>query len=406
VLNRPLRSRPLALVGVALALVLGASPPPSASAQPEVFSRVRLLDAKARAEQEGKILLVVAVREDCAECPGMVEGVFRNPRVLAWLEANAVCFHFDADDEPGEALRFQPGPFPTTIVIRDGHEIDRITAPMNPNEFLRFVTKAAAGRGRVERLVHEYRVVLRSGFDRNAQVRYEWANTLLDAKADEVATEEFLFLWNNILDLDPNAAATRHKFMPEKIKTLCARYVPAREAFTALRDELTPSVDPTANEAIDTDDLLDWIVLNSIVRDFDRTVAWAQNVVDHHDRALLEQGGAFLFDTLVFRFSWRLAGLVYEDPMDFIELHAAAWGDRLGSSPVIDSYHLENFGDMYAALLAAERYDEAVRVANAAFDFKYDAITERRLIYKAQLAGIDESLHRIWKSAGPAAPTE
>jgi hypothetical protein len=364
------------------------------------------VDAKVQAEREGKILLVFAVRADCAACPAMTEEVFRNPRVVEWLDANAVCFHFDADDEPGEALRFQPGPFPTTIVVRAGNEIDRITEPMAPNDFLRFVKKAAAGRGRVERLVSEYRMMLRAGYERNAQVRYEWANKLLDAKADEAATEEYVFLWNNILDLDANAALTRYNFMPEKIKNLCARYQPARDAFSEIRDELTPRVDPNASDPIHTDDLRDWIVLNAILREFDTTVAWAQDVADNHDRALLERGGDQLFDTLVFRFRWDLAGLVYEDPMDFIDLHAAAWGDRLNTHPAIDSYHLENYGEMYAALLAAERYDEAVRVANAAFDFKNEAITERRLIDKAQLAGIDESLQAIWKSAGPVAPGE
>jgi hypothetical protein len=63
---------------------------------------------------------------------------------------------------------------------------------------------------------------------------------------------------------------------------------------------------------------------------------------------------------------------------------------------------------MYAALLAADRVQDAVRVANYAIAFKDRPITYKRLTEKAELAGIPEDQRQVWtdKAAleGPPGP--
>lgn len=339
----------------------------------------------------------------------MDRDVFRNPRVVAWLQKNVVCVRLDAEADAGQAMRLKLGPYPSHVFIKNGELIDRMDGYLTPSEFLNLAKGAARGRTTGERIEDEFNNALRNGADKNADVRYSYAQKLLDAKRYDAATKEFVFLWSNIVSLDPRYAKSRHDMagMAGKIKELVSKYQPAREAFTKLRNELTPKVDPNLGvDAISVNDLRDWVVLNDILRDWPTVIGWAKDVADNHDHAILEKAGEPLYDVLRTRFQWRLMGLVYSDPYTYLNERKRAYADRLKKNPVIDSYFIEKISNMYAALLAADRVQDAIRVAHYAIDFKDNPATRDRLADAAALAGIPKNLQRVWETAdeGPQQP--
>ena len=390
------------------ALALGPSPAAAQAPEPpHVFENMAFLDAKKKAEEEKKILYVNGVVATCQDCLKMDLDVFRNPRVVAWLAENAVCIKIDADAEPGESLRLKLGPYPTHIFLRENELVDRMEGYLSPSEFLSLAKGAERGRTTGERIEEEWRRALRNGFEGNAKVRYEFAQKLLDAKRYDAATEEFVFLWSNVVAIDPRYAKTRHDLagMAGKIKDLISKHPPARDAFTKLRDELTPKVDPNLGVAnISPRDVNDWVALNNMLRDWPTLIAWTDDITANHDNAILEMAGEPLFEALRPRSQWRLMGLIYDDPMVYVEERRRDYADQLGN-PTYDSYFIDKIADMYAACLAADRIQDAQRVAAYAIAFKDIPNTRTRLSDRAEIAGIPEDRREVWPSRndGPSA---
>ena len=77
------------------------------------------------------------------------------------------------------------------------------------------------------------------------------------------ATESYVWLWNNIIELEPALAGIRGSFMINEIKPLIEAYPDARTAFTQIRDEAKQTLDQAAKQdKTDHQALQDWIVLS------------------------------------------------------------------------------------------------------------------------------------------------
>jgi hypothetical protein len=80
----------------------------------------------------------------------------------------------------------------------------------------------------------------------DVQARYADARKLLSAGQLVEATTEFVWLWENMLQLAPHMVGVRASFMVMSLQMLVARHPPARERFLAFREALTTVVEAGA----------------------------------------------------------------------------------------------------------------------------------------------------------------
>jgi len=109
--------------------------------------------------------------------------------------------------------------------------------------------------------------------------------------------------------------------MAKTIESLVGKHPPARERFTAIRDRSA-----TLAEADLTTARLrfDWIVLNEILGEEDRTLAWFDGVKDNERYAIvLDKVATRLVPLLESHDRFRDVGRLYKDPVaTFVETHA------------------------------------------------------------------------------------
>lgn len=167
----------------------------------------------------------------------------------------------------------------------------------------------------------------------------------------EEATEEYVWLWNHMVEYQPAAYGVRHSFLVYELQRLVATHRPARERFTTIRD----AVAPRDEGAPDPKALTDWLCLNIVLVQEAESLHWYERVVRS---SALDQRIAWLLETFILPIllreeRWAEAGALYSKPLARIAqarlMRMAEWRTAAG--------HLVR------ALRAAGRLEEAVAVA-------------------------------------------
>ena len=139
----------------------------------------------------------------------------------------------------------------------------------------------------------------------------------------DAATAEFVWLWENMDRIDPGMQGVRVSFMADDIKQLIVEHPPARQRFTDIRDRtgMLASADIASGARL----RFDWIVLNEILSEPDRTLAWFDGVTeDDRHSTLLDSVGSRLIPLLKSHHRFRDIGRIYKDPVaTLVEAHRA-----------------------------------------------------------------------------------
>lgn len=96
-----------------------------AKAKPQVFSELSLAEAKTRAVEQKKILLVDATADWCQPCKLMERTTWVDPEVISWIKLNAIAIQVDVDRQPAEAEELHIQAMPTIILFNGDIELDR-----------------------------------------------------------------------------------------------------------------------------------------------------------------------------------------------------------------------------------------------------------------------------------------
>lgn len=112
-----------------------------ANAKPQVFSELSLAEAKAKAVEQDKILLVDATADWCQPCQVMERTTWVDPEVISWIELNAIAIQVDVDMRRAEAKELNIQAMPTIIVFKDGRELDRVVGYKNASELLAWLNR-------------------------------------------------------------------------------------------------------------------------------------------------------------------------------------------------------------------------------------------------------------------------
>ena len=167
-----------------------------------------------------------------------------------------------------------------------------------------------------------------AGGERDMRARNQAAKQLLQDHRYPEATEEFVWLWNNIDRVDPAMGGVRVSFMAGQIEKLVAAHGPARRPFEELRDAAGAAADAGRGSERQR---RDWIVLNGILGDEDRTIGWFDRVKADPDAApALARIARFLLEPLKRRGRWADVGRLYAEPLEELALHYRAFETATG----------------------------------------------------------------------------
>ena len=112
-----------------------------ANATPQVFSELSLAEAKAKAVEQDKILLVDATADWCQPCQVMERTTWVDPEVISWIKLNAIAIQVDVDRQREVAKELDIQAMPTIIVFKDGREFDRIIGYHDAAELLAWLNR-------------------------------------------------------------------------------------------------------------------------------------------------------------------------------------------------------------------------------------------------------------------------
>jgi hypothetical protein len=355
--------------------------------RPAAFSDERLAAALARAEAERRWLLVDVTDASKPVAWLALYTTWREPDVVAWLEANAVAIQVDArlDADDARALGVEPAAAPVVVLLRDGKERLRVRGHTTPAELLRKLERAEVA----EENLAIARKMLKDP-ERDAFNRSELADALLRAGLLEEALAHYDWLWCHAVEVDPEMNGVRVSFMASRIAELCAGLPAARARFAELRDAAAARASTDDGEGRQA--CVDFVVLNEAIHDDDRTLAWLDGLDAERRRALPEWAVKFrLLPLLYERERWLDAGGLIRDPMgdlDAILERARRLGSRRRDDRVYERYLIiegrldgaqatrrlgrglyADVAAIHRSLVAAGRADEAAAVKEAALRF-------------------------------------
>jgi thioredoxin 1 len=356
---------------------------------PPIFDRRAYPEALALANNSGRLLIVDATAAWCQPCKVMDRETWSSPDVAAWVSENAIAIQVDVDEHREVATALHIKAMPTVIAIRDGREFDRIVGMRDPTAMLEWFGAVLRGESAVDR---DRQAAAANAADMGA--RLTLARSLATARRFDEATEEYVWLWQHVLEYEPAMVGVRASYMLHEIGRLVKDHEVARVRFQALRDRL--EVDVASGEAT-ADTTSDWIALNKALCDEQRVLDCFDQTPDrllaHPEHGSLVRSG--LQRLLIEHGRWADVARLCSDPIARLRRyddnldHAAGHPEPMRSR-VVEAHNrmfLREASVFYVSLLAAGRGQDARAVADEARRLRPDLVTDDALAESAREAG-------------------
>jgi len=361
-------------------------------ARPAAFSDESFPTALARASAERRWLLVEVTDASKPIAWATLYTTWRDPDLMAWLEANAIAIQVDARVEPeaARALGLDARSAPMVMLLRDGKERCRVEGNNTAADLLKRLERAEIADGNLALA----RRMLKDP-ERDMRDRDGLADALLAAGLFEEALGHFDWLWQHMAEVDEEMTGVRLSFTANKIAELCGKLPAARVRFTEHRERAAAAASTRDRAGLEA--CLDFVVLNEILGDDDRTIAWFDTLASHQLPALPERLAYSLRPLLYERERWKDAGALIRHPMDDLseilerakmfaavkpadfaayERHLILEGRPEEARSARRWMRRSLHGDvaaLYRSLMAAGREAEAAAVKDAALSFEDSA---------------------------------
>ncbi|MBY0311378.1 MAG: thioredoxin family protein [Phycisphaerales bacterium] len=311
----PMSSR-LDLTSSTKAADTGKAPPP-------IFTDLTLADALAKNTGE-HLLIVKFTAEWCGPCKQMDRTTWRDQRVIDWVKQHGTAIQVDVDKRPDDAKSNRISAMPTTVVFKEGKPIQRRVGFITADQMLTFLSSAKnPNQGQHEAQVKPAEGGAAPKAAMSMQDRLRAARDLADNDKRDQATSEYVWLWKNILEHEPSMYGVRRSFMTGDMQRLAFVHKPASEAFAALRDEAETRLKGPDKTF---EDLLDWIALNGVVDQQDKTLAWFDRIKGDADSGpTLKRVGFTIDQLLIDRGRWADLALIWPDPLGTLKNERDLW---------------------------------------------------------------------------------
>jgi len=344
---------------------------------PEVFSELPYEEARGKAAEEDRLLVVDATAEWCAPCKRMDRTTWVDEDVVAWLGEHAVAVQVDVDERRPLAQSLGIRAMPTIIAFRGEKEVDRVVGYRGPEELLGWLADVRAGRSVLDGL--RERVAAAEGGPELVDARYELAKQLATTGRYAEAAEEYAWLWRNMEGEAPAMTGVRVSFMASDMEDVANRNEDAKAVFVELRDATEARL---KTDERDWDDLRDWLVLNGVVSDPRRTLGWIDRVKDTEQGLESMRRYSYLIEDLLLEHErWAEYGIIITAPAASvrrehaqIEQMVSMMADRFNEDTLKrmramqTAQFRETAAMIHAGLLAAGRDDEAWKALDVALE--------------------------------------
>lgn len=251
----------------------------------DIFDRSGEPLAQALADEHLRLVVVFVGRSDSPPSTLMRKVGWCDRLVLSWAADHARVLYLGQDR--GEAAdlatagAWRVERVPTTIVFRDGVEIDRAVGYRRADRLLEFLEGAASGDTTSVRFERSLRGLRDGTWEATPSQRLLLARDLLEASRLDEARVQFEWLWEHMVEEDPTLARVRLGPLVLDLQDLCERHEPSREAFAEKREAIETLLKDEATRTWPR--LGDWLALNRALRDDDRSLAWFDRLKVHPD---------------------------------------------------------------------------------------------------------------------------
>lgn len=114
---------------------------------PEVFAQgLTLAQASEQSKAAGKPVLVYATADWCGPCQQFKRTTLLDPAVVAFIQSSTIPVYLDVDHHQDDAGKFNISSIPTTVLVRDGVLVAKLSAgAVDADEYLAWLkTEIAA----------------------------------------------------------------------------------------------------------------------------------------------------------------------------------------------------------------------------------------------------------------------
>lgn len=286
-----------AFVGMALLVCV---PGVRAMATPEIFEDAPVRSVIERTKGNDKVVIVKATAVWCGPCKRMDATTWVHDSVVSWVRENGWAVEFDVDQQPELARELRVQAMPTMIAFKDGVEFDRIVGYRDAGQFLAWCRDVGAGVTSADKL-------LAAAGDRaggkdgrvDIRARRDLARQLKMAGRYDEATDEYVWLWHNMLDHERSFYGVRLSFMVSEMQDLAGEHASAMAAFTKIRDDLQAVLE--GGQARTWDNLRDWVAMNNVIGDDAAVLAWFDRIKDRDNGVATLRRMSHAIERVLFR---------------------------------------------------------------------------------------------------------
>lgn len=322
---------------------------------PAVFQKGSFVEVSARAAAEDRLLVIDFMAAWCPPCKRMDQMTWPDPALNAWVASYALAIQVDVDRDPELSEKFGIESMPTIVVLKGEQTAGRYTGFRDADELRTWLEQVRTGK-------EPPPAPAAKDPRQEGQRRLKEARESLAAGNYAKATDQLIWLWENILTLSPSFVGVKYSFLVEDLKQLAAKHPPAREKLASFRDKLTPVV---TSEKFEPVHFKDWFHLNRIIQDDEKILAWYEAVAKtptSFSRLLPVQ--LDITDFLLEKRKLAEAGKLITDPLT--NIRAMLFMGKTGD--LLEDASLARFvGGRWLALQAAGRTSEAAQVLKELF---------------------------------------
>jgi hypothetical protein len=273
-----------------------------AASRPPLFQEGPFEAALERSTAEGLLLVVSVTTQADAASRAMDDATWRREEVRAWVEGRALAVQLDLDVDRQAARTLNVRAVPTTIVLRAGKQEERLVGFRDAAEMSAWLAALAQRERKPDPYLRDSAASL----------------ALADQRYGE-ATTGYVWLWNNIPGFadayEAGWMGSRRSFLLQPLESLVTSHPPAHEAFSAIRD-----ASGAAAPALDLGDWfgprVDWLVLNRLLGQQDRTLGWFDGVkADPPHARVIAHCASVLLQPLKESQRWADIGRLFPEPL-------------------------------------------------------------------------------------------
>jgi hypothetical protein len=348
------------------ALVLATMLATSPVAAADVFTEPTLSRARRAAEDSERVVLVYLFERDNSDSSFMEREAWGHPDVRAWVEAYGVAARVDAFSGHGTSLRstYRIESLPAVLAFRGSDLARQHQGALDGRQLHAWLEVVRVGDvGMADMVLDAAKPERREGVDIDDRLM-----KALDAPTAAAAAVELLTLWTETVGTAQQEQ--RRGPVTQALEARVSADLTARERTITARDSAWSRYRKQSQVA----DLVDWIALNGVLHEDDRTIDWASTARKEDGVRLakvLSHPQDPLLPMLAEARAWTTIGNAIGDPIALIDArHATYKATKVtitGAESSADrETHHRLWGAVVTGLLASDREREAKAVAEHA----------------------------------------